>query len=293
MSKSPSPPAEVTRHDDPLAFLAAARGAYDSDPATESQYAAQVYVLVQHPATAEDRIHLATCPEGAAVQRGAGPALIGGSTPRAARLLADDLADDWPQLQGVVGSVDGCLAFVRRWRERTGRGHRLSLRLRQHRLTAVRSLPTVPGQPRVAGVDDVAWIVSAQLAFIAETGVSDPPADALAIVPRRAAAGEYWLWECNGPVAYAGFADAAPATARIAPVYTDAACRRCGYATALVAALSRELLARGKAALFLATDVANPTANAVYARVGFEPICEQAHFSFIEPDAAADGGARC
>jgi hypothetical protein len=109
----------VTRHDDPLVFLAAARAAYAKDPATESQYAAQAYVLVQHPAAAADRIHLATCAEGAAVQRGDGPALIGSSTPQAAMLLADDLADDWPQLQGVVGSVEGCLAFARRWRERT------------------------------------------------------------------------------------------------------------------------------------------------------------------------------
>lgn len=292
----PTPPSRrsgVTRHDDPLVFLAAACAAYAKDPATESQYAAQAYVLVQHPAAAADRIHLATCAEGAAVQRGDGPALIGSSTPQAAMLLADDLADDWPQLQGVVGSVEGCLAFARRWRERTGRQHRLSLRLRQHRLTAVRPLPAVPGRPRVAGADDAAWIVAAQLAFIDETGVSDPPADARVIVPRRAAAGEYWLWERDGPVAYAGFADAAPGTARIAPVYTDTAFRRRGYATALVAALSRELLARGKAALFLATDVANRTANGIYARVGFEPICEQAHFSFSDAGAVAGGGGRC
>lgn len=293
MPKPPPRRSAVTRHDDPLAFLAAARPACARDPATESQYAAQAYVLVQHPPAAADRIHLATCAGGAAVRRGDGPVLIGSSTPRAAVLLADDLADDWPQLQGVVGSVQGCIAFARRWRERTGRPHRLALRLRQHRLTAVRPVPAVPGRPRVAGPDDATWIVAAQLAFIDETGVSDAPADVQVIVPRRAAAGEYWLWEWGGPVAYAGFADAAPGSARIAPVYTAAASRRRGFATALVAALARDLLARGKAALFLATDVANQTANGIYARVGFEPICEQAHFSFGEPGPAPDGGRRC
>ena len=41
------------------------------------------------------------------------------------------------------------------------------------------------------------------------------------------------------------------------------------YATALVAHVSRELLSRGKRKLFLTTDVANPTSNAIYARIGF------------------------
>ena len=49
-----------------------------------------------------------------------------------------------------------------------------------------------------------------------------------------------------GRVAFAGFNDAAPDFARIAPVYTLPECRGRGYATSLVARMSRELLARGK-----------------------------------------------
>ena len=60
-------------------------------------------------------------------------------------------------------------------------------------------------------------------------------------------------------------------------------CRGCGYATALVAALARELLERGKRKLFLTTDVANPTSNAIYARIGFRAENDDCGFDFIAP----------
>jgi predicted GNAT family acetyltransferase len=274
----------VTRHDDPMAFLTAAQPVCDSDPATESVFAGWAYALLQQPPAPDDRVHLATCFRGAVLQRDDGPALIGSSTPASARALADDLADDWPALQGVVGEIDACLAFARRWRERTGRAHRLRIHLRQHRLTAVNSVPEAPGLARRAAAADVPWIVAAQLAFVEEVPVPYATDDVLAGVTRRVALGEYRVWEHDSLVAYAGFIDAAPGIARVAPVYTTPAARRRGYATALVAALSGELLARGKEALFLATDVANPTSNAIYARVGFLPLCDQYHFDFVAAD---------
>ncbi len=68
-------------------------------------------------------------------------------------------------------------------------------------------------------------------------------------------------------------------------------CTRCpsrrgrGYATALVAELSRELLARGKRRLFLTTDVANPTSNAIYARIGFRAENDDCRLDFVAPEA--------
>jgi predicted GNAT family acetyltransferase len=86
----------------------------------------------------------------------------------------------------------------------------------------------------------------------------------------------------DGPVAFAGYNDAAPEFARIAPVYTFPDHRGRGYATALVAALARELLAAGKRRLFLTTDIANPTSNAIYARIGFVPESDEVHLDFVD-----------
>jgi predicted GNAT family acetyltransferase len=102
---------------------------------------------------------------------------------------------------------------------------------------------------------------------------------------KRVERGEFRIWDDGARVAYAGFNDAAPEFARIAPVYTLPDRRGRGYATALVAVLSRELLARGKRRLFLTTDLANPTPNAIYARIGFRPEGDDWHLDFVDPPA--------
>ena len=52
-----------------------------------------------------------------------------------------------------------------------------------------------------------------------------------------------------------------------------------------MAALSRELLARGKRKLFLTTYVANPTPNAICAKIGYRAESEDCGFDFIVPGA--------
>ena len=144
-------------------------------------------------------------------------------------------------------------------------------------------MPPAPGEVRVATDADTEWLVERQAAFLAEVGIPDPPERVLKSMPKRVARGEFRIWDHGGPVAYAGFNDAAPDFARIAPVYTLPDRRGRGYATALVAELSRELLARGKGRVFLTTDVANPTSNAVYARIGFRAENDDCHFDFVAP----------
>ena len=60
--------------------------------------------------------------------------------------------------------------------------------------------------------------------------------------------------------------------ARIAPVYTPPEHRRHGYATAVTAACTADALARDAERVVLYTDLADPSANAMYQRIGFRPI---------------------
>ena len=53
-----------------------------------------------------------------------------------------------------------------------------------------------------------------------------------------------------------------------------------GYGTAVTAALSAMLLARGHRFCFLYTDLANPTSNAIYTRIGYEPVCDSREIAF-------------
>ncbi|MEA2521918.1 MAG: uncharacterized protein QOI81_1564, partial [Actinomycetota bacterium] len=92
--------------------------------------------------------------------------------------------------------------------------------------------------------------------------------------------GGFWLWEDGEPISLAGHHDVPRAGSRIGPVYTPPEHRNQGYATRLVAELSAARLGLGDPACFLFTDLANPTSNAIYARIGYEQLCEAAEFVF-------------
>jgi predicted GNAT family acetyltransferase len=61
---------------------------------------------------------------------------------------------------------------------------------------------------------------------------------------------------------------------RIGAVYTPPEARGRGYATALVAAVSQHLLDRGRAFTYLYTDLANPTSNSIYQKIGYRPVAD-------------------
>src|SRR6185369_491689 len=89
------------------------------------------------------------------------------------------------------------------------------------------------------------------------------------------------LWEDDGrPVSLSGWGGPTPNGIRIGPVYTPPEHRGRGYATALVAGLSQALLDRGRRFCFLYTDLANPTSNAIYERIGYVKVAESAMVAF-------------
>ena len=68
----------------------------------------------------------------------------------------------------------------------------------------------------------------------------------------------------------------------IGGVYTPPAFRKRGYARALVAEVSKELLARGYELTNLFTDLANPTSNKIYQEVGYKPVCDYHQYEFVD-----------
>ena len=94
------------------------------------------------------------------------------------------------------------------------------------------------------------------------------------------------LWEDGGePVSLAGWGGPTPNGIRVGPVYTPPELRGRGYATALTAELSQRLLdgrlfEGGRRFCFLYTDLANPTSNAIYERIGYRRVAESAEIVF-------------
>jgi predicted GNAT family acetyltransferase len=122
-----------------------------------------------------------------------------------------------------------------------------------------------PGSP-----DDLDRTVSWLALFASETGIADaePAAQARTLLDQD----RLRLWDDGGVVSMAARAGITPTAVRVGYVYTPAEARGKGYATALVADLTREVLASGRRSAFLYTDLANPTSNAIYARIGYVPV---------------------
>ncbi len=81
-------------------------------------------------------------------------------------------------------------------------------------------------------------------------------------------------------MALSGYGHPTGAGIRIGMVYTPPEHRGNGYATALVADQSQWLLDNGYDACFLFTDLANPTSNRIYERIGYRQVAEAASYGF-------------
>jgi len=282
----------VARHADPIAFLAAAAPVLARDEALASSYVAFANGLLRNPPAETETVYLATyAGGGAAVMRGTGSLWVGASDTAAALAFADDVhafcAGPVATLQGVVGIQSACDAFAQRWRALTGRAHQLRVKLRNHKLMRVETVPRPSGAARRATADDIDWVGAAQHDFIMEVQLPDDAARLRSLIPRRIEQGQIWIWDDAGAVAFAGWTDAPPDAARIAPVYTPPQVRGHGYATALVAELSQALLDQGRAKLFLITDLANPVSNSIYAKIGYRPQSDIFHFDFVDASVEA------
>ena len=118
-------------------------------------------------------------------------------------------------------------------------------------------------------------------AFDEEADLSIGESRASELSTRAIHAGRLFVWDDNGPVAQAAINGTTPNGARIGVVYTAPSHRGRGYATALVSALSHYCLTSGFGLCFLFTDLANPTSNAIYARIGYQPVADFEDIDFV------------
>lgn len=92
-----------------------------------------------------------------------------------------------------------------------------------------------------------------------------------------------YILEDNGvPVTMAKISRELQTVCTIAFVYTPPYLRGRGYATACVAAVSQIALDKGFSKCVLYTDLANPTSNSIYMKIGYEPICDSLDMRFCE-----------
>jgi GNAT superfamily N-acetyltransferase len=217
---------------------------------------------------------------GAAMHTAPYPLHLSAMPADATTALAGLLAARRHAVRGVNGGAAATEAFAAAWSARTGARARVHRRMRLHRLDAlVPPDPLPPGTAVVAGPRHRALLIAWYRAF--GTEIEEPERDLGPPVDDRLSHGGLALWVVDGePVSLAGTTRAVAGAARIAPVYTPPEHRGRGYAAAVTAAVTRAALAAGVAEVLLYTDLANPTSNRLYARLGYRPVEDSVAFVF-------------
>lgn len=179
---------------------------------------------------------------------------------------------------GIVGPVHEAQAFAEAWSEKTGRRTRTAYRQRIHRADSVRQGPRpAKGRMVVADQTRLELCMDWSQAFMMEAIPNEAmtPERLRESTEGRIRNGSLFLWESEGEiVALTGVGRPTKNGVSVNTVYSPPEFRGRGYASALVAAVTRKQLEAGKKFCVLYTDLANATSNSIYASIGYRPIAD-------------------
>lgn len=198
---------------------------------------------------------------------------------------AEELLRTRGDLVGVNGPKAPVERFAAQWSARTGRPWVTAHQNRLFDVDQVHPPVGVTGRARRADLDDLDLLAVWESEFHREAGPDQPfdPQQHRAAMRRRLQDSRpYWLWEAEGePTSM--LAESAPAggVVRLQLVYTPPAMRGHGFASACVAEVSAQVLARPPVkACTLYADLANPTSNKIYQRIGYRPVLDAVSVRF-------------
>ncbi|MET9965064.1 GNAT family N-acetyltransferase [Streptomyces sp. NPDC006356] len=204
-------------------------------------------------------------------------------TPEQADALAARLSALGHSLPAVSADHSTATAFAEVWQRRTGVTPKLrDTRVRLYRLGTLTPPDPMPaGRGRVLGEEDLDQVMFWCGEFARAVG-EDVTIDADSWAGTRYADKRYTLWETpdGTPVSIAGMNPLIGGQIQVDIVYTPAHLRGRGYAAAVTTEVSRAALAAGAKDVVLFADLANPTSNALYQRLGYRTLSDWAAYDF-------------
>lgn len=211
------------------------------------------------------------------------PAALGTLADGAVEPLARAIAEATPRIDAINGFASDVARFSGAFATVTRRPGRPVLAQRLYEIRDVTPPAPVAGGRRPSTPGDLALVTRWVAGFEADTGGSvtgeDPADRARTII----GSGRLNLWEEGGAPRASAFVSTVEAgVARVGFVYTPPGERGRGYASALVAALSADVLDAGHRCI-LYTQLINPVSNAIYQRLGYRPVDEQLGYRFDDP----------
>jgi predicted GNAT family acetyltransferase len=245
--------------------------------------------LQKHPEACKSEPHFLTIEDNGAVVGSAVMApphhlVITRSSENAIETTTHWLLKEQVSLPGVLGPEAEAQCFANYWGGTTGKFPYLGFALRLHSCSSVMHPPHNGGQLRAASIADTALLIQWCREFIVATGVPESADDCDELVPKRIADKTLYVWEDEQVVSMAGLGGDTAHGIRLGSVYTPPNFRGRGYATSCVAALTQRMLDTGKSFCCLYTDLANPTSNNIYQKIGYHPVCDWHDWFFEKKD---------
>lgn len=267
---------DVVVYSDAGAFLARAEGWLRREEDANNLFLSLAYARAEAPEREEPDVFYATVEErgevvGCVMRTPPHKVLLTRVPREAASAIARALEQRFETIPSVLGPREEAIAVAERWVRSKGGGWTEGMRQRLYRLDVVNPPARVEGHLRMAGSNDIELTTAWGGDFTRETGVGPPPSRAG--MAARILAGDVYVWDVGGdPRSMAVASGRTPRGVRVGYVYTPPDQRRKGYASNAVAALSQSLIDAGSEFCVLYTDLANPTSNAIYERLGYQPL---------------------
>ena len=202
--------------------------------------------------------------------------------PAAVSCLIDGLKEH--EIPGVMTEKSLAETFAKAYTSRNGSTFTTSMSQCIYELTAVNSDIPILGDLRLLDEKDMHFFPYWLEAFHAANRYGNTemyiPQDAAPYLHRLSTKKLYILEDEGIPVSMAGYTREMQTAIGVAFVYTPSYYRKKGYATSCVAQISQMALTQGFEKCVLYTDLANPTSNSIYQKIGYIPVCDSLMLKF-------------
>lgn len=202
--------------------------------------------------------------------------------PEALPLLQAELIKLKPKPRTLIGPSATLGALMQKKMQDKNLNIKLTMEQKILKSSEITAPKPCRGSVRLADANDTGVVTRWILDFIAEATPEAPleASEARSLVEKKIARQQVYVWCVDGRVVcMAHIGRPTKNGASISAVYTPKSSRRRGYASNLVAEVSRRLL-RSHHFCVLYTDAANPTSNKIYQAIGYEIIGDSQMYSF-------------
>ena len=182
-------------------------------------------------------------------------------------------------IPGVTAASALAENFCVQWSRVANVNYRVGMRQRIYELRKVNPPQWAQGTMRLATRNDIDLVEQWAIAFKDEA-LGTPAGNLRGLMERKIEARELYLWVDGEPVSMAATARPTRRGVGVNLVYTPPPLRGKGYASSCVAALSQLQLDSGYQFCVLYTDLANPTSNSIYQKIGYVALCDSDEYVF-------------